>query len=166
MITNLLFLAAFQFRLHRFLEPTFILASRATPAEPLRWAAVLNLGYYLVTAVLAYVLWRPLRPRNPSSLFVDHGRRGLARGRVGWAAWPMVAPTPDARLHRCRGCRSGADYDLCDHLQVVWRAIWQFLTPSLGGRWLESDGSRLGHLRRSACRWCSPCGGAVPSDSK
>jgi hypothetical protein len=33
MISNLLFLAAFQFRLDRFLEPTLILASGATRAE-------------------------------------------------------------------------------------------------------------------------------------
>ena len=66
MISNLLFLAAFQFRLDRFLEPTLILASGATSAELLRWAAVLDLfGYYLATAVLAYVLWRQLRPGNP-----------------------------------------------------------------------------------------------------
>jgi hypothetical protein len=41
-------------------------ASGATPAEMLRWAAVLDLfGYYLATAVFAYVLWRQLRPANP-----------------------------------------------------------------------------------------------------
>jgi hypothetical protein len=57
MISNLLFLAAFQFRLD-------ILGADAHPCfghdtELLRWAAVLNLfGYYLATAVLAYVLWR------------------------------------------------------------------------------------------------------------
>lgn len=66
MISNLLFLAAFQFRLDMFLEPTLILGSGATSAELLRWAAVLDLfGYYLATAILAYVLWRQLRPRNP-----------------------------------------------------------------------------------------------------
>ena len=43
MISNLFFLAAFQFRLDRFLEPTLILGSGATSAELLRWAAVLDL---------------------------------------------------------------------------------------------------------------------------
>ena len=61
MISNLLFFAAFRFRLERFLEPTLILGSGATSAELLRWAAVLDLfGYYLATAVLAYLLWRHL----------------------------------------------------------------------------------------------------------
>ena len=68
MTSNLLFLAAFQFRLDRFLEPTLILGSGAIPAELLRWASVLDLfGYYLATAVLAYVLWRQLRRAIHSS---------------------------------------------------------------------------------------------------
>ena len=63
--SNVLFLAAFQFRFDRFFEPTLIVASGATPAELLRWAAVLDLfGYYLATAVLAYVLWQQLRPHT------------------------------------------------------------------------------------------------------
>jgi hypothetical protein len=46
-------LAAFQFRLDWFLEPTRILAAGATSAELFRWAAVLDLlGYYIATAVL------------------------------------------------------------------------------------------------------------------
>jgi hypothetical protein len=43
MASNVLFLAAFQFRFDRFFEPTLIVASGATPAELLRWAAVLDL---------------------------------------------------------------------------------------------------------------------------
>ena len=66
MASNVLFLAAFQFQFDRFFEPTLIVASGATPAELLRSAAVLHLfGYYLATAVLAYVLWQQVRPRNP-----------------------------------------------------------------------------------------------------
>jgi hypothetical protein len=92
MVSNLLFLAAFQFRLDRFLEPTLILASGATPAELLRWAAVLDLfGYYLATAVLAYVLWRQLRPRNP--LIADYGPHG------GFRSWWC--------LHGLRGALHG-----------------------------------------------------------
>ena len=69
MASNVLFLAAFQFQFDRFFEPTLIVASGATLAELLRWAAVLDLfGYYLATAVLAYVLWQQLRPVIHSSL--------------------------------------------------------------------------------------------------
>ena len=91
--SNLLFLAAFQFRLDRFLEPTLILASGAIRAELLRWAAVLDLfGYYLATAVLAYVLWRQLRPRilssptcRPRPLSATHWRVGWPRPSLPWS---------------------------------------------------------------------------------
>jgi hypothetical protein len=66
MTSNLLFLAEFQFRLDWLIEPTRILGGVATSAELFRWAAALDLiGYFLATAVLGYVLWRQLRPRNP-----------------------------------------------------------------------------------------------------
>src|SRR5215212_3896168 len=62
--STLLFAAAYQFRADQ--EPTRLLAAGASSAELLRWGSVLDLfGYYLPTAVLAYVLWRQLRPRNP-----------------------------------------------------------------------------------------------------
>ena len=67
MASNVLFLAAFQFRLDRFLEPTRILSSGATSAELLRRAAVLDLfGYYLIAGLslvrdvllgVLFVLW-------------------------------------------------------------------------------------------------------------
>ena len=67
MASNLLFLAAIQFRPDWFFEPTRILGAGPTSATLLRWAAVLDLfGYYLATLVLAYVLWRILRARNPA----------------------------------------------------------------------------------------------------
>jgi hypothetical protein len=71
------------------------LASGATSAELLRWAAVLDLfRYYLATAVLAYVLWRQLRLRNP--LIADLSTMAavgyaLADG-VGAAVFATVAP--------------------------------------------------------------------------
>jgi len=95
MTSNLLFLAAFQFRLDWFLEPTLILASGATSAELLRRAAVLDLfGYYLATAVVAYVLSRQLRPRNPfiADLSTTAAVGYTLAGGVGAAVLAMVAP--------------------------------------------------------------------------
>jgi hypothetical protein len=86
MTSNLLFLAAFQFRLYMFLEPTLILGSGAIPAELLRWATVLDLfGYYLATAVLAYVWWRQLRPLEPISV------RPKESTSCQLPAWPRLA---------------------------------------------------------------------------
>jgi hypothetical protein len=77
------------------LEPTLILASGATSAELLRRAAVLDLfGYYLATAVVAYVLWRQLRPRNPfiADLSTTAAVGYALAGGVGAAVLAMVAP--------------------------------------------------------------------------
>jgi hypothetical protein len=95
MASSVVFLAAFQFRFDRFFEPTLILALGATPAELLRWAAVLDLfGYYLATAVLAYVLWRRLRPRNPriADLSTMAAVGYALAGGGGAAVLTMVAP--------------------------------------------------------------------------
>ena len=112
MTSNVLFLAAFQFRLDMFLEPTLILGSGAISAELLRWAAVLDLfGYYLATAVLAYVLWRQLRPRNP--LIADLSTLAAVgyalAGGLGAAVLAMVAPMLMNNPRRYHRRRSGAD---------------------------------------------------------
>ncbi len=108
MTSNLLFLAALQFRVDWFLEPTRLVGGGTTSAEFLRWASALDLiGYYLATGVLAYVLWRQLRVRSP--LIADlatmaavgragGGRRSLAgrgsAGHVGAAALARPAVRP------------------------------------------------------------------------
>jgi Domain of unknown function (DUF4386) len=139
MPSNLFFLAAFQFRLERFLEPTLILGSGATSAELLRWAAVLDLfGYYLATAVLAYVLWRQLRPRNP--LIADLSTTAAVgyplAGGVGAAVLAMVAPT---LMHGYTDATAAGQALIAAQfatvLQVVWRAIWQLLDAILLATW-------------------------------
>jgi hypothetical protein len=117
-------------------------------------------GYYLVTAVLAYVLWRQLRPRNPLIADLSHGHRRLRAGRWGSAAilamvWPtwMHAYTDGAAVGQALIATQFATV-----LQVVWRAIRQFLDTILLAAWWLGIGWPIGqdHLRRSACRWCSP----------
>ena len=155
MASNLLFLAAFQFRLDRFLEPTLILSSGATPAELLRWAAVLDLfGYYLATAVLAYVLWRQLRPRNP--LIADLSSMAAVgyalAGGVGAAVLALVAPMlMHAYTDTTAAGQALIAAQFATVLQVVWRAIWQFLDAILLAAWWLGIGLliRQDHLRLS-----------------
>jgi hypothetical protein len=139
MTSNVLFLAAFQFRFDRFFEPTRVVASGATPAELVRWAAVLDLfGYYLATAVLAYVLWRQLRPRNP--LIADLSTMAAVgyalAGGVGAAVLAMVAPM---LMHNYTDATAAGQPLIAAQfavvLQVVWRAIWQFLDTILLAAW-------------------------------
>jgi hypothetical protein len=155
MISNLLFLAAFQFRLDRFLEPTLIIGAGAIPAELLRWAAVLDLfGYYLATAVLAYVLWRQLRPRNPliADLSTTAAVGYALAGGVGAAVIAMVAPT---LMHAYTDATAAGQVLIAAQfatvLQVVWRAIWQFLDAILLAAWWLGIGRLLhqDHLRLS-----------------
>jgi hypothetical protein len=157
MTSNVLFLAAFQFRFDRFFEPTRIVASGATPAELLRWAAVLDLfGYYLATAVLAYVLWRQLRPRNP--LIADLSTMAAVgyalAGGIGAAVLAMVAPM---LMHNYTDATAAGQALIAAQfatvLQVVWRAIWQFLDAILLAAWwlgigwlLRADRPRLSRL--------------------
>lgn len=155
--SNLLFLAAFQFRLDRFLEPTLILASGAIRAELLRWAAVLDLfGYYLATAVLAYVLWRQLRPRNPliADLSTMAALGYALAGGAGAAVLAMVAPL---LMHNYTDATPAGQALIASQfvtvLQVVWRSIWQFLDAILLAAWwlgigwlVRADRPRLSRL--------------------
>jgi len=154
MTSNLLFLAAFQFRLDRFLEPTLILGSGAISAELLRWAAVLDLfGYYLATAVLAYVLWRQLRPRNP--LVADLSTLAAVgyalAGGLGAAVLAMVAPMLMQAYTDAAAGQALIAVQFATVLQVVWRSIWQFLDAILLAAWWLGIGwlLRQDHLRLS-----------------
>lgn len=140
MTSNALFLAAFQLRLDWFLEPTRILGAGTTSAELLRWAAALDLvGYYLATAVLAYVLWRELRPRNPTladlSTLAAFGY-ALAGG-TGAAALAMVGPMLMSDFAKATSATDqaiiAAQFSVL--LEVVWRSIWQFLDGILLAVW-------------------------------
>jgi hypothetical protein len=139
MTSNLLFLAAFQFRLDWFREPTRVLAGGARSAELLRWASVLDLiGYYLATAVLAYVLWQWLRPRNRliADLSAVAAFGYVLAGGVGAAVLAMVGPM---LMHTYT--ESAADSQTLIAAQfavlfeLVWRAIWQMLDGILLAAW-------------------------------
>ena len=139
MTSNLLFLAAFQFRLNWFLEPTRVLGAGARSAELLRWASVLDLiGYYLATAVLAYVLWQWLRPRN--RLIADLSAVAaicyVLAGGIGAAVLTMVGPM----LMRDHAVAAAEDRAVIAAqfavlFEVVWRAIWQLLDGILLAAW-------------------------------
>jgi len=139
MTSNLLFLAAFQFRLDWFLEPTRVLEAGATSAELLRWASVLDLiGYYLATAVLAYVLWQWLRSRNHliADLSAVAAIGYVLAGGIGAAVLTMVGPM---LMHR-HAVAVAEDRELIAAqfavlFEVVWRAIWQLLDGVLLAAW-------------------------------
>lgn len=139
MTSNLLFLAAFQFRLDWFLEPTRILEAGEASAELLRWAAALDLvGYYLASAVLAYVLWRVLRPRGPviADLSALAAIGYALAGGAGAAVLAMVGPMlmrDHAAASAVQQAVIASQFSLL--FEVVWRSIWQFLDAILVAVW-------------------------------
>jgi hypothetical protein len=140
MASNVLFLAAFQFRLDWFLEPARVIGAGDTSAELLRWAAALDLvGYYLASGVLAYALWRLLRPRNPivADLATIAALSYALAGGIGAAVLSMVGPM---LMNQYGNSTVAADQAIiATHfgvlLEVVWRSIWQFLDGLLIAAW-------------------------------
>jgi hypothetical protein len=135
-ITNtVLFAAAYQFRLD--IQPTRIVAAGATSAELLRWAAVLDLfGYYLATAVLAYVLWRQLRPRNP--VIADLSTlAGVGFALAGGAGAAVLAVFGPSLMHDYTDTAATEQVVIAAQfatlVAVVMRSIWQFLDGILIG---------------------------------
>jgi len=153
--STVLFAAAYQFRLD--IQPTRIVAAGATSAELLRWAAVLDLfGYYLATAVLAYVLWRQLRPRNP--VIADLSTlAGVGFALAGGAGAAVLAVFGPSLMHDYTDAAATEQVVIAAQfatlVAVVMRSIWQFLDGILIGVWwlgigllLRPDRPRLSRL--------------------
>lgn len=140
MISNVLFLAAFQFRLDWFLEPGLVVGAGTTSAELLRWASTLDLiGYYLATGVLAYVLWVVLRERNRTLADLSAMAAGgyAIAGGTGAAVLAMVGPLlmndHAASSNTAEQAMIASQFEIL--LEVVWRSIWQLLDGLLLAAW-------------------------------
>ena len=150
-----MFLAAFQFQLDRFLEPTLILGSGGDLGRAVALGRSPRPLWVLPRdGVLAYVLWRQLRPRN--SLVADLSTIAAVgyalAGGVGAAVLAMVAPM---LMHAYTDARAAGRALIAAQfatvLQVVWRAIWQFLDAIVLAAWWLGIGRllRQDHLRLS-----------------
>lgn len=137
-VSGVLFLAAFQFRLERFVDPSPLVAAGRTSAELLRWAAVTDLfSYYLATAVVAYVLWTVLRPRGRA--IADMATLGafgyVLAGGVAASALAFVGPKL-MHAHSAAGADQAAVAVAFGVLmEVVFSAVWQFLDAWLMAIW-------------------------------
>lgn len=137
--SNLLFLAAFEFRLDWFLEPTKLIIAGGASAELLRWASVLDLiGYYLATGVLAYALWRMLRPRDAvlADLSMGAALGFTVAGGAAAAVLAMVGPM----LMEQHATAAGGDQAVIQAqfavlFEGVWRSVWQLFDAILLAAW-------------------------------
>jgi hypothetical protein len=139
MISNLLFLWAFEFRLDWFIDPAQLLAAGPASAALLRWAAVTDLlSYYLPTAVVALALWHVLRPRSPA--LADLATLG-ALGYVMAGSIAAVALATAGPFLLEATAAPGADQAsiataFAVLMEVVWNGVWQLLDPILVGAWM------------------------------
>jgi hypothetical protein len=154
--STVVFAAAYQFR-PDIQEPTRLVAAGATSAELFRWGAVLDLfGYYLPTAVIAYVLWRQLRPRNP--VIADLSTlAGVGFALAGGAGAAVLAVFGPMLMHDYTEAsptdRVVITAQFTAMTEVIMRSIWQFLDGILIGAWwlgvgllLRADRPRLSVL--------------------
>ena len=138
-LSGVLFLAAFQLRVEWFFDPSAMVAAGPTSAELLRWGAVTDLfGYYLANGVVAYVVWRAVRPLGGA--LADLATLS-AFGYVlagGAAAATLAFVGPHLMYEHATREADGAVTVAFDILAVVvFSAIWQFLDAwLLAGWWL------------------------------
>jgi len=139
LLSDLVFLAAFQFRIDWFLEPTRMVGAGETSAELLRWASILDLvGYYLATGVLAYALWWILRPRDPvlADLSALAALAFTIAGGTAAAVLALVGPM----LMQQYAAAGAADQAVIAGqfallFEAVWRSVWQLFDPIVLGAW-------------------------------
>ena len=138
-VAGLLFLAAFQLRVEWFVDPSEMVAAGATSAELLRWASVADLlGYYLVTGVVAYVMWVALRERGRAVADLAT-LSALGYVLAGGTAATTLAFVGPRLMHQYAGGGDTAALAIAfDVLAVtVFSAVWQFLDALLlAGWWL------------------------------
>jgi hypothetical protein len=127
----------------------------------LRWAAVLDLfGYYLATAVLAYVLWRHLRPRNP--LIADLSTlAALGYALAGGVGAAILATAAPILMHNYTDTTAAGEALIAVQFATVLEVVALHLAiprchPPGGLVARNRVLLRQDHLRISRCRWCSP----------
>lgn len=138
-VSNLLFAAAFQFRIDWALDPARLVAGGTTSAELLRWGAITDLlSYYLPTAVVAFVLRVALRPRGAA--LADLGTLSVlgyvVAGSIGAVSLGFAGPMLMEAY-----ALPGADQPTIALAfraltEIVFLAIWQFLDAIFAGVWL------------------------------
>ena len=142
-ISDLLFLAALQFRPDWFSDPALLVAGGPASADLLHWAALTDLfSYYLPTTVVALALWEALRSRSPMlALGALLGALGyVLAGSIGAASLAMVGPAL-IREYAQPGAAQAAIATAFGLLtDVVFRAIWQLVDGIFIAVWMIGIG--------------------------
>ena len=137
-VSNVLFLAAFQFRWDWFADPALLVTGGARSGELLRWASITDLlSYYLPTAIVALALDSALRPRGPllarASMLAGLGY--VLAGAIGAAVLATAGPALAQEYERPGADKAAVAIVFALLIDVVFRGIWQLLNGVLLGVW-------------------------------
>ena len=142
-VSDLLFVAALQFRPDWFADPALLVGGGSSSAELLKWAALADLfSYYLPTSVVALGLWAGLRGRRPLVAVVALvGALGYVfAGSIGAASLAMAGP-PLIREYAQAGADQPAIAAAFGLLtEVVFRALWQLVDGVYVATWVIGIG--------------------------
>lgn len=142
-VSNLLFLAAFQFRPDWFLEPARLVAGGYSSAVLLRWAALTDLfSYYLPTGVVALALFVALRSRGPALAAVATlaALAYLVAGGIAAAVLAVVGPVLIVEHSSGNVDREVIELAFRILVDVVFRAVWQLFDGIMLATWLGATG--------------------------
>jgi hypothetical protein len=142
-VSDLLFLAALQFRPDWFSDPALLVAGGPASADLLHWAALTDLfSYYLPTTVVALALWAALRSRRPIlALGALLGALGyVLAGSIGAASLAMVGPTLIREYAQPRADQMAIATAFGLLTDVVFRAVWQLVDGIFIAAWMIGIG--------------------------
>jgi len=143
LVSDLLFVAALQFRPDWFADPALLVGGGSGSAELLKWAALADLfSYYLPTSVVALALWAGPRGRRPLVAVVALvGALGFVfAGSIGAASLAMAGPAlirEYAQPATDQPAIAAAFGLLTD---VVFRALWQLVDGVYVAAWVIGIG--------------------------
>jgi hypothetical protein len=131
-------LAPVDFNVEVFSDMTLFISVGASGANLLRWAWVLDmLGYYLLLAPVAFVLWYWLKPRGPTRVGF-YTFCGLAYMRIGAIGAAILAAVWPPLINAYAGA-SGQQPEILEAGSSAASLIW-----SMGGSGASLQASQLG----------------------
>lgn len=142
-VSDLLFLAALQFRPDWFADPALLVAGGPASADLLHWAALTDLfSYYLPTTVVALALWAALHSRGPIlALGALLGALGyVIAGSIGAASLAMVGPTLIRDYTQPGADQTAIATAFSLLIEVVFRAVWQLVDGIFIAVWMIGSG--------------------------
>ena len=140
--SDVLFVAALQFRPDWFVDPALLVAGGSGSAELLKWAALTDLFSYYVPTVVAITLWAVFRGRDPILAFAAMlGAVGYVfAGSIGAASLSMAGPQLIREFAQPGTDQAAIATAFGVLIEVVFRALWQLVDGVFMAVWMIGVG--------------------------